>query len=219
MSTLAPLQWLGIGILIAYAVWLVVFFGRVRPWLMSALGRRLGLQVAEDLDGEGVGTYGTRGTDVSVRSHWLVWSADLATVLAGTVGVALLVFVPTFLVAESGALLPLEGRLTGHRVTFELEPTARMRASQATASLNVTVHNEGSTPESMCLLSVADYQARNGYLAGRSAFFDLKPGAQRSIDVPLRASRPPVGSHAFRVKLECSQERLMVQSSSLRVDP
>jgi hypothetical protein len=176
------------------------------------------VQVAEELDGEGVGTYGTSGAVATVGNQSLVWLADLVVVLAGTLGMAALVFVPTFLVAESGALLPLEGRLTGHRLTLELAAGPHMRASQATASLNVTVRNDGSAPESQCLVSVADYQARNGYLTGRSAFFNLSPGAQRSIDLPLRASRPPLGNHVFRVKLECGQERLMVQRSTLHVD-
>lgn len=219
MGALGPLQWLGIGLLLAYAGWLACFFGHVRPWLMGRVGRRLGLDVEEQLHGDEAGLYGPTGGQPSLGSQASVWLADMAVLLAGTVGVAALLFVPAFLVAESGALLPLEGRLTGRQLAIELPSAVSMRATQGSATLRVRVRNQGPTPEAACQLGVADYEARNGYLAGSSAFFELPTGASLEIELPLKAPRPPVGTHAFRVELECGQQRRLVRRASLRVDP
>lgn len=212
-SVPGPGVWLGLALLAAYGAWLWAFFSRVRPRAMAALGRRLAVDVRESTDPLDAGTYDIEGGGATLPKSGAVYAADLALLLLGTVGVAALVFVPAFLVAESGALLGLEGRLTGRSVAMSAPASATMASGKAT--LAVEVANTGREALRACRATTDGYTARNGYLHGSSAWFDLAPGERRSATVPLDAVRPPAGEHRFRVKVECTNERLAVAEATL----
>ncbi len=210
-----PGAWLGLALLAAYGAWLWAFFSRVRPRAMAALGRRLEVEVRESTDPLDAGTYGVEGGGATLPKSGAVYAADLALLLLGTVGVGALVFVPAFLVAESGALLGLEGRLTGRAVAMSASGAATMTSGKAT--LAVEVANVGREALRACRASTDGYTSRNGYLHGGSAWFDLAPGERRSVTVSLDAVRPPSGEHRFRAKVECANERLAVAEARLVV--
>lgn len=212
-ADVGPGAWLGTGLLAAYGAWLWAFFSRVRPRAMAALGRRLGVEVRESADPLDAGTYDVEDEDAALRKRGAVYAADLALLLLGTVGIAALVFVPAFLVADSGALLGLEGRLTGRGVAMSAPEPAAMTSGKAT--LAVEVAHVGREALRACRALTDGYTSRNGYLHGSSAWFDLAPGERRSVTVPLDAVRPPAGEHRFRVKVECANERLAVAEATL----
>lgn len=212
-SVPGPGAWLGLALLAAYGAWLWAFFSRVRPRAMAALGRRLAVDVRESTDPLDAGTYDIEGGGATLPKSGAVYAADLALLLLGTVGVAALVFVPAFLVADSGALLGLEGRLTGRGVAMSAPEPAAMTSGKAT--LAVEVAHVGREALRACRALTDGYTSRNGYLHGSSAWFDLAPGERRSVTVPLDAVRPPAGEHRFRVKVECANERLAVAEATL----
>jgi len=212
-ADVGPGAWLGTGLLAAYGAWLWAFFSRVRPRAMAALGRRLGVEVRESADPLDAGTYDVEDEDAALRKRGAVYAADLALLLLGTVGIAALVFVPAFLVADSGALLGLEGRLTGRGVAMSAPEPAAMTSGKAT--LAVEVAHVGREALRACRALTDGYTSRNGYLHGSSAWFDLAPGERRSVTVPLDAVRPPAGEHRFRVNVECANERLAVAEATL----
>ncbi len=267
---MTPAVVLGVVLLAIYWAWVAFFFARVRPWLMARIGSRLGVRVRESMDILDAGTWATSGRGTTLPKSGLVMAADLAILLVGVVGVAALIFVPAFLLGESGALLPLEARLTGRGAEIRVPGAAEMTAttfrsraccrsstgcrssmpgsSQAgsrTCSTTqpavpppittVSQRRTTSTPTTAsgcCLLDVANtgrealrdcyatvdgYSARNGYLRGRSARFDLAAGETSRVPIALEAMRPPPGSHAFRLKLECANERLATANAELRV--
>ncbi|MCC6195012.1 MAG: hypothetical protein IT518_11140 [Burkholderiales bacterium] len=207
MSDLTPGAWLGIALFAAYAIWLWAFFTHLRPRLARALGRRLNVRVRESHDVVDAGTWDT-DDEAPIRKTVAVLAVDLAVLLLGTVGVATLVFVPAFIVAESGVLLALEGRMTGRQVTLRAAGPATMQGGKA--SLVVEVANEGRGALAQCRATVEGYSARNGYLTGASPWFDLGAASRRSVTLVLDARRPPAGEHTIRVKVECANERLAV---------
>ncbi|MCC7113198.1 MAG: hypothetical protein IT520_02320 [Burkholderiales bacterium] len=215
-NALGPAVWLGLALLVGYWIWLWAFFRYVRPRIMEAAGRRLGVTVEESLRILDAGTYDTTG-DAALGKRGAIWGLDLVVLLAGTVGVAALVFVPAFLVAESGALLPIESAITGRGATISPLPRADMPIAARKASIAVGVRNTGAKPLARCRLAVAQYTAANGYLTGRSPWFDLAPGEARDVAVELDASKPPAGEHRYPVKLECDNERLAVADGVLVV--
>jgi hypothetical protein len=219
MDQIGPIELIGIAILAGYGVWMVVFFGSVRPLLMAAIGRRMRVEVEEEVGGLASGTYDVVGKGAPVAKVGAVWLADAGILLLGTVGMAALVFVPTFLAAESGVTDPLYRALTGRRVTFAAPALVPLRAARPSTTTVIAVRNGGGAVERQCQVSVADYHARNGYLNGRTALFDLPPGAERGVESSLDVSRPIIGAHAFRWKLECANRRLMVQDATLQVGP
>ena len=85
------------------------------------------------------------------------------------------------------------------------------------ATLAVEVANVGREALIRCRAMTEGYTARNGYLHGSSARFDLAADERRSVTVPLDAVRPPAGEHRFRVKVECANERLAVAEATLVV--
>ena len=144
--------------------------------------------------------------------------ADFVVLLLGTVGVAALLFIPAFLVADSGALLPLEARLTGRGATL----------SRGARRGDDALHRQGHARRRMPRTSAATrcatasprvdgYAARNGYLHGTSPRFDLAAGPATHRRWPLEASRPAGGEHRFRLKLECANDRLAVAEAVLIV--
>ena len=48
---------LGIALLVLYWAWIFLFFGRIRPRIMEALGRSLGVRVRESANPLTAGTY------------------------------------------------------------------------------------------------------------------------------------------------------------------
>jgi hypothetical protein len=57
----------GILLLLLYWAWIGVFFARVRPGIMNALGRRLRVEVAESTSIVDAGTYGVDAPDAPLR--------------------------------------------------------------------------------------------------------------------------------------------------------
>ena len=214
---MSPAVLLGLALLAVYWAWIFVFFGRVRPRIMEALGRRLAVRVRESTDVLDAGTYDTRSDRAPLRKKGAIYAADLAVLLLGTVGVAALLFVPAFIVADRGALLPLEARITGRGATVEAAAPAEMARAKGDATLALRVTNDGREALASCAVAVDGYAARNGYLNGRSATFDLPANEQRQAVVPLHAMNPPPGEHRFRVKLECANERIAVADALLVV--
>jgi hypothetical protein len=196
---------LGLALLVAYWVWLWAFFAKVRPRIMAALGRRLRVKVAESTGFLDAGTYNVDEDDAPVAKHGAVWGADIALTVAGTVGVAALVFVPAFLVADSGMLLPLEAKLTGRGATIAAPPESPWPAGGTRADLVVAVTNTGGSDLARCRVRTADYRARDGYLNGATPFVDLPVGSTRRMTLPLAARGPLVADTDVRLKLECAE--------------
>jgi hypothetical protein len=219
MSEIGPVELIGIGLIVGYIAWLVLFFSVVRDRLMAAIGRRLRVEVKEEMGGLASGAYEVVGKGAPVAKVGAVWLADAAVLLLGTVGVAALVFTPTFLVAESGATDPIYRALTGRRVTFAAPALIPLSAARRSTTTAIAVRNDGSQIERQCQVSTADYTARNGYLNGRTALFDLPPGAERGVEASVDAARPIVGAHVIRWRLECANRRLMAQEATVQVSP
>lgn len=215
-SALGPAVWFGLALLVGYWIWLWAFFRYVRPRIMEAAARRLGVKVEESLRILDSGTYDTTG-EAALAKRGAIWGIDLVVLLAGTVGVAALVFIPAFVVGESGALLSIESAITGRGATIAPLPRAEMPLAARRASIAIGVRNSGNEPLAQCRLAVASYTSANGYLTGRTAWFALAVGEARDIAFALDASKPPAGEHRYPVKLECDNERLAVADGVLVV--
>ena len=208
---------LGIALLVLYWAWIGVFFGRLRPRIMEALGRRLGVSVRESTDVLTAGTYEARSERTPLRKTGAIYAVDLVVLLLGTAGVAALVFVPAFLVGESGALLPYESKFTGRGAELRVVDAAEMSPSDGKATLALDVWNTGRDPLAGCVGAVEGYTSRNGYLHGATSRFDLATGERKPVKLALEATRPPSGEHRFRLKLECANERVAVADARLVV--
>ena len=208
---------LGIALLVLNWAWIFLFFGRIRPRIMEALGRSLGVRVRESANPLTAGTYEGRSDRTPLRKSGAIYAVDLVVLLLGTVGVAALVFVPAFLVADSGALLTYESMLTGRGAELRVFDAAEMSPSDGKATLALDVWNTGRDPLAGCVGAVEGYTSRNGYLHGATARFDLATGERRPVMLALEATRPPPGERAFRLKLECLNERIAVADAKLVV--
>jgi len=215
-TTLTPGAWLGIALFAGYALWLYVFFTYVRPRAMRAIARRLATNVVESTDFEDAGTWRT-DDDAPLAKTGAVLAVDLALLLVGTVGVAALVFIPAFIVGESGVLLPLESSITGRALTLTIRTPNAMAQEDARVALAIEVDNGGRTDLRACRALVDGYSASNGYLHGASPWFDLAAGARLAALVRLEATRPPRGDHVVRIKVECANERLAVGNVTVTV--
>lgn len=213
---MTPGAWLGVALFAGYALWLFAFFTWFRPRAMRALARRLGTRIVESTAVLDAGTWSTKDSAPLAKTG-AVLGADLVLLLLGTVGMAALIFIPAFLIAESGALLPLEARLTGRAVTLRVGTPSVMTNDAGRATLPFEVDNGGRADLRSCRAAVDGYVARDGYLHGTSPSFDLAAGASRSAVIELAATRPPRGTHGVRIKLECGNERLAVQTTMLAV--
>lgn len=216
MTALTPGAWLGIALFAGYAIWLWAFFTHLRPRAMRAIGRRLGTRVHESLEFEDAGTWSTED-EAPLAKTGAVMAADFALLLLGTVGVAAVAFVPVFIVADSGALLPIESRITGRAVEMRIAPPNAMAADSARTALTVEIDNKGASVLTACRAMVDGYTARDGYLHGTSSTFDLAPGARAATTVRVEAQKPVKGEHEIRIKLECGNERLAVAKATLSV--
>src|SRR4029434_9587601 len=139
---------------------------------MRAVARRLRTKVVESTDPLDAGTWST-DDDAPLAKTGAVLGADLVLLLLGTVGVAALVFIPAFMIGESGVLLPLESRMTGRAVTLRLHPPNAMPAEDPKVTLSIEVANGGPANLRACRALVDGYSARAGYLHGASPWFDL----------------------------------------------
>jgi hypothetical protein len=92
-----------------------------------------------------------------------------------------------------------------------------MPADNPQVNLAIQVDNAASAGLRACRALVDGYSARNGYLHGTSPWFDLAAGASVAAIVKLQATRPPAGEHEVRIKVECANERLAVESVKLTV--
>ena len=135
---------LGLALLVAYWIWLWAFFAKVRPRIMKALGRRLDVKVAESVEFLDAGTYNVETEDAPIRKHGAVWGVDILVTVVGTVGVAAAIFVPAFLVADSGMLLPLEAKLTGRGATIAAPPESRWPAGRLAHDARCRGHQQRS---------------------------------------------------------------------------
>jgi hypothetical protein len=216
LTDLSPGQWLGIALFAGYAFWLFAFFQWVRPRAMRALGRRLRTKVTESHDIVDAGTWDT-DDDAPLAKTGAVIGADFALLLLATAGVAAAVFIPAFLVAESGALLPLDNKLTGRAAALRLHKPGAMPADNPKVNLPIEVDNIGRTDLRACRAELKGYGARNGYMHGASPFFDLPKGARVAAIVKIEAMRPPRGEHDLSIRLDCSNERLAVEPFTLTV--
>lgn len=214
---MSPAVVAGLALLVLYWAWIGLFFARVRPSIMAAVGRRLQVDVEESAGLLDAGTYDVRGDDAPLRKTGVVLLADFVVLMVGTVGVAALLFVPAFIVADSGALLPLESKLTGRAATLATLAGATTLDASGSARLDVDAANGGRAALRDCVAGVDGYTARNGYLHGRSATFALASGERRRVAVELEAMRPVPGDHPLRIKLECANERLAVAQAVVRV--
>jgi hypothetical protein len=193
-----------IAILIAlavYAVWLLVFFQFVRPQVMDAFAKRMGIQVRESFDVLGENMYETVGK-TSLAKAGLVQVLDLVTILVGTVGVLALLSIPGFLLVESGAPYRWESLLTKTAVSMTSAQIPPMSDDKSAAV--ITVQNESDAAMQSCQISVDNYTASNGYLTGQSTYFDLAARELQSVDLDLSALNPAPGSYDFVLRLECN---------------
>ena len=214
---MSPAVVLGIALLALYWGWIGLFFARVRPWIMGRVGRRLGVKVAESTDFVDAGTYDAKGRRATLGHSIAVMAADLALMLAGTVGVAALVFIPAFIAADRGWLLPLEPMLTGRGGTLRIIGFTGIDAASGKGRFTLAAENAGEEPLVGCFVTVDGGTARNGYVHGTSAMFELLKGAGRTVEMDVTAMRPPPGEHAFRLELECRGERYAVADAKLAV--
>ena len=213
---MTPGQWLGIALFAGYVAWLFAFFQYLRPRAMRAVGRRLRTKVVESTDLVDGGTWST-DDDAPLAKIGAVSGADFVLLMLATVGVAALVFIPAFLVAESGVLLPLEGTMTGRSVTLRVQRPNVMPAGKPQLSLAIEVDNGGRTDLQACRAELAGYSARNGYMHGASPYFDLAAGARVAALVKVEALRAVPGDHEVRIEVECANERLAAAPVTLTV--
>jgi hypothetical protein len=204
MSQIGLVEGAGIVVVLAYLFWLFLFFQYFRGWIMGLAGQALGERVSESSGALDGGTYSTAGG--SIVKAMLVALIDLVVILCGTVGVAALVFIPAFLVAESGLPYRLESALTGTAAHIEAAVFPAMTAENLYYSDGVVrVVSGAEETVAGCRVRVADYRADNGYLSGTSSYFDLRPNETREVSVQLSAISPPPGTITFQLRLECGE--------------
>ena len=204
----------GVFLLVLYWVWIGLFFHRVRPWIMNWIGGGLGVRVAESTDLLDAGTYDVKGARRRIGKSVAVMAADLVVLLAGTVGVAALIFVPTFIAAERGWLLPIEGKLTGRSASLQIVGFS-VSPGGGKGAFSLVAANTGEVPLTNCVVAVDSYSARTGYMHGASVAFDLAVGSPRTIPLNVEALRPPQPGAGFRLELECGAERMAVAEGSM----
>jgi hypothetical protein len=206
----------GVLLLVLFWGWIGLFFARVRPAIMARVGRGLDVRVAESADIVAGGTYDVAGPSRPLGKSLAVMAADFVVLLLGTVGVAALIFVPTFIAAERGWFLPIEGKLTGRSATLRIIGFAKSPVATK-AKFTLVAENTGEVPLVDCLVVVDTYTARTGYMQGVSVPFDLMRGSPRTLDLEVESLRPPTGEGRFRLEMECAAERVAVAEGTLQV--
>ena len=214
MNQLGLVEIAGIVAVLCLISWQFVFFQFVRPRIMQRIGRRLSVEVHESVDVWDAGVYTTEES-APLRRTAAIFVADFVITLAGTVGMFAVMSIPLFLLADSGLPYRWEGQLTGASVHIGQVTVPVMDGSGAAAS--VTIRNESSDAMHDCRVAVADYRARDGYLTGASEIFDIAPRTTTSVQLPLRVTMRVVGTHGFRISLECGQRLKDRVAASLQV--
>lgn len=215
MNDVTPLTFVGIALVVAYWAWLWAFFTHVRPRIMARLGARLAVRVRESTSVLDAGTFDTTDEAAPLARRGIVIAADLAVLMAGVVGVAAAVFVPAFLVAERGWLLPVEGWLTGRRAFVDASDATMSARGRTDAE--VVVRNAGRLALRACALATEGYSARSGYVHGRSATFELEAGDTKKTVLVLEAQKPVPGRHRIAIELECETRRVAATTLALDV--
>jgi hypothetical protein len=200
MQNVGLVEIAGAVVVILYIVWLIAFFQFVRPRLMARAGKQMNVRVKESLDPLDAGTYNTAG-NASVQKSAAVQFLDIFVLLIGTVGVCALISIPAFFFGESGAPYRWESIILGTQADIVNLDITPLRNDRATVS--ATLENQGSANLLQCQVRSTDYSARNGYMNGSSAFFDLARGETRTIEFPLDAINPARGEYTVNFALEC----------------
>lgn len=201
MNQIGPVEIAGIGVVLLFMVWLVLFFQIVRPRLMEWIGERLNVPVRESVQPPDSGTYEVVG-NAPLAKHGAIVLIDFVVLIVGTVGICALCSIPAFLIGESGLPYRLEGMLLGQGVSVV---SSQIPPLQNDASKGIVmIQNESSSPMTACRVSVADYQASNGYLTGATQYFDMTPRELRYEPITLSAINARPGTYEIRLSLECS---------------
>ena len=190
---MSPAVVLGVALLALYWAWIGLFFARVRPWIMGRVGRGLGVKVAESTDVVDAGTYEAKGRRATLGRSLAVIAADFAV------------------------LLPLEPRLTGRGGTLSIIDFTGLDPASGKGRFTLAAVNAGEEPLVDCFVTVDGATARNGYVTGTSAMFELLQGAGRTVELDVGVTRPPPGEHRFRLELECRGERYAVAEARLAI--
>lgn len=201
MNQIGLVEGIGIVVVLLYMVWLVAFFQFVRPRLMAWFGEALDVSVRESMGALDAGTYGVT-ENAPLAKHGAVGALDVITLMVGTVGVCALISIPGFLIAESGLPYRWESILLSRGVRIAGAQIAPLRGGEDAAA-TIAVQNESNAAIGNCQVRVADYTARNGYLTGSSAFFEIEPRENRQIEMRLSAIDPAPGNYEIALSLEC----------------
>lgn len=200
MNQIGLVEIAGIGVVLLFFIWMILFFQIVRPRLMEWVGNKLDVRVRESAQSLDSGTYEVVGT-APLAKHGAIVLIDFIVLLVGTVGFCALISIPAFLIGESGLPYRLEGILLKQGVTIV---SSQIPPLQDDASKGIVmVQNESDSSMSACRVSVADYQASNGYLTGATQFFDMTPQELRYEPITLSAINARPGTYEIRLSLEC----------------
>lgn len=200
MNQIGLVEIAGIIVVVLLIVWLILFFQIVRPRLMEWIGERLNVSVRESIEPSDSGTYEVVGK-VPLAKHGAIVLIDFLVLIIGTVGICALCSIPAFLIGESGLPYRLEGMLLNQGVSIV---SSQIPPLQNDASKGIVmVQNESGNPMTGCRVSVADYQASNGYLTGATQYFDMAPQELRYEPITLSAINARPGTYEIRLSLEC----------------
>ncbi len=215
MNQIGPIELLGAVLVFCYFGWLVLFFSFVRPRLMQAIGRNLGIRVAEQHTLEAAGAYTAVGKQATSSRKAIIGLLDLAINLLATVGLCGIAGTFVFFLEDRGVLTDLDAQLTGRNMVLVVPEQITISHSEPNAKISISIQNAGRNPERQCQISTADYKAANGYLNGHIGFFDLASGEQRSFDLDLSARNPPASTQPLRFKIECGARVLRIIATTL----
>jgi hypothetical protein len=215
MEQLGLVEIAGIGVVLAYAVWSIAFFQVIRPRIMRRVGRALAVDVEESHGVLDAGTYDA-AESAPVTKGLAVGVIDFVVLMLALPGVLAIVSISAFLIGDSGAAYRWEGALMGTGAPIGGVSAPDLQRGQSLASVQVA--NVGEQDARVCRVTVADYQARNGYLTGASQFFDLASHETRAVTLPLKVATVAPGLHTFRVSLECGHRLKDRVSATIRIE-
>ena len=217
MNQIGPIELLGAMLVFCYFGWLVLFFSAVRPRLMQAIGRNLGVRVAEQMTLESSGTFTAVGKKATSSTKAMIGLLDLVINLFATVGLCGIAGTFVFFLEDRGVLTDLDAQFSGRNMVLVVPEQVTISQSEPVAKVAIGIRNAGRNPERQCQLSTADYKATNGYLNGHTDFFALAAGEQRSFDLDLNAQNPPASTQRLRFKVECGARVLRIIATTLVV--
>jgi hypothetical protein len=217
MDQIGPVEIIGAILFLGYIAWLVGFFSIIRPRLMQAIGRRLGVRVAESTNLEDSGSFIAVGKKATGTTKLLISTLDMGILLLATIGVCGVAGTSVFFLDERGVLADLHANLTGYRIVLDIPAQLSMSRSEQQLRLNLSVRNIGEHPVTGCVVGTADYSARNGYVSGRTTSFDLAVGAQQAMQLELSARNPTVGTFPLRIEIECQGRTLRITQTTLTI--